>query len=94
MAAENIAGSEKRLARLMTIGARQLGMQNTTFTNASGWHDPNHVSIALDLAKLSIAIKRDFPQYYHFLRKLALNLETKLLKGTIGSLQLIQELKV
>ncbi|NRB10983.1 MAG: D-alanyl-D-alanine carboxypeptidase [Rickettsiaceae bacterium] len=62
--AENIAGSGKRFSRLMTIRARQLGMKNTTFTNPSGWHDPRQKTTAIDLAKLSIAIKRDFPQYY------------------------------
>lgn len=81
VAAENIAGSEKRFARLMTIRARQLGMQNTTFTNASGWHDPNQVSTAVDLAKLSIAIKRDFPQYYHFFKKTSFKFRKKTIKG-------------
>ena len=81
VAAENIAGSEKRFARLMTIRARQLGMQNTTFTNASGWHDPNQVSTAVDLAKLSIAIKRDFPQYYHFFKKTSFKFRNKTIKG-------------
>ena len=65
--AENIAdGSESKFARLMTLKARQLGMKNTNFTNASGWHDPKQVTTAVDLAKLTIAIKRDFPQYYAF----------------------------
>ncbi len=79
--AENIAGSEKRFARLMTVRARQLGMKNTTFTNASGWHDPKQVSTAVDLAKLSIAIKRDFPQYYHFFKKSSFKFKGKTIKG-------------
>ncbi|MCP5369513.1 MAG: D-alanyl-D-alanine carboxypeptidase [Rickettsiaceae bacterium] len=62
--AENMAGSEKKFARLMTIKARQLGMKDTNFTNASGWHDPKQYTTAVDLAKLTMAIKRDFPQYY------------------------------
>lgn len=69
VAAENIAGSENKFARLMTLRAKQLGMNDTNFENASGWHDPKHVSTAVDLAKLSIAIKRDFPQYYHYFNK-------------------------
>jgi D-alanyl-D-alanine carboxypeptidase (penicillin-binding protein 5/6) len=79
--AENIAGSEKRFARLMTIRARQLGMKNTTFTNASGWHDPKQVTTAVDLAKLSIAIKRDFPQYYHFFNKTSFKYKGKTING-------------
>ena len=77
VAAENIAGSEKRFARLMTIRARQLGMANTNFTNASGWHDSKQVTTAVDLAKLSIAIKRDFPQYYHFFNKTSFKFQGK-----------------
>jgi serine-type D-Ala-D-Ala carboxypeptidase (penicillin-binding protein 5/6) len=79
--AENIAGSEKRFARLMTVRARQLGMKNTTFTNASGWHDANQVSTAVDLAKLSIAIKRDFPQYYHFFKMTSFKFKGKTISG-------------
>jgi D-alanyl-D-alanine carboxypeptidase (penicillin-binding protein 5/6) len=79
--AENIAGSEKKFARLMTVRARQLGMKNTTFTNASGWHDARQVSTAVDLAKLSIAIKRDFPQYYHFFKKTSFKYKGKTIRG-------------
>ena len=81
VAAENIAGSEKKFARLMTIRARQLGMKNTRFTNASGWHDPKQVTTAVDLAKLSIAIKRDFPQYYHLFNKTSFSFKGRTING-------------
>ena len=81
VAAENIAGSEKRFAQLMTVKARQLGMKNTTFANASGLHDPKQVSTAVDLAKLSIAIKRDFPQYYPLFKKTNFTFRNKLIQG-------------
>ncbi len=81
VAAENIAGSEQKFARLMTIRARQLGMQDTNFTNASGWHDPKNVSTAVDLAKLSMAIKRDFPQYYPFFNKTSFVYKGKTIRG-------------
>ena len=81
VAAENMAGSEQKFARLMTIRARQLGMKNTNFTNASGWHDPKQVTTAVDLAKLSIAIKRDFPQYYHFFNKTSFRFKGKTING-------------
>ncbi|WP_375330350.1 D-alanyl-D-alanine carboxypeptidase family protein [Candidatus Tisiphia endosymbiont of Nemotelus uliginosus] len=64
--AENIKGSEEKFARLMTIRAHQLGMRDTYFKNASGWHHPCQKTTARDLAKLSIAIKRDFPKYYSY----------------------------
>lgn len=81
VAAESIAGSEKQFAKLMTSKAHHLGMHNTTFTNASGLHDPRQVSTAIDLAKLSIAIKRDFPQYYHLFKRTSFKFRKKIIKG-------------
>jgi D-alanyl-D-alanine carboxypeptidase (penicillin-binding protein 5/6) len=81
VAAENLAGSEQKFARLMTIRARQLGMHDTNFTNASGWHDPKNVSTAVDLAKLSMAIKRDFPQYYPFFKETSFVYKGKTIYG-------------
>jgi len=63
--AENIGGDEDRFARLMTERARQLGMKNTTFKNASGLHDPAQVTTAKDMALLGIALKRHYPEYYN-----------------------------
>ncbi len=62
--AEKMAGSEAAFARRMTAKARQLGMRNTTFRNASGLPDPMHVSTALDLAILGHALLRDHPRRY------------------------------
>lgn len=79
--AENIAGSESKFAQVMTQKARQLGMKNTNFVNASGWHDPRQVTTAVDLAKLSIAIKRDFPEYYHLFRQTSFSFKGKTING-------------
>ena len=62
--AEKIAGSESRFAALMTLRASELGMRNTHFANASGLPDSRQISSARDLAVLSRAIMRDYPQYY------------------------------
>ena len=62
--AEGISGSEENFAKLMNIQARKLGMNKTTFYNASGWHNKKQKSTAYDLAKLTIALKNDFPQYF------------------------------
>ncbi len=78
---ENIAGSEAKFANLMTLKARKLGMSNTTFTNASGWHDPKQMTTAVDLAKLTMAIRRDFPQYYHFFAQTSFNFKGKTING-------------
>ena len=62
--AEAIAGSEENFVKLMNIQAKKLGMVKTTYCNASGWHHKNQKSTAYDLAKLSIALKRNFPEFF------------------------------
>jgi D-alanyl-D-alanine carboxypeptidase (penicillin-binding protein 5/6) len=64
--AEGLAGSEDAFAREMTAKARELGMSNTTFKNASGWPDPEHLTTARDLAILAEATIRDFPEAYRY----------------------------
>ena len=64
--AETIGGSEDNFARLMTKRARQLGMKNTVFRNASGLHDPRQLTTAKDMALLGIALKKHFPQYFQY----------------------------
>lgn len=68
--AEGLAGSERAFADLMTAKARALGMSQTTFRNASGWPDPEHVTSARDLATLAMATIREFPDYYLYYSEL------------------------
>ena len=63
---ERIGGSEAQFAAMMTLKAQQLGMANTRYVNANGLPDNRQVSTARDLAILTRAILRDFPQYYSF----------------------------
>lgn len=79
--AENLAGSEAKFSKLMNIRAKQLGMRDSHFTNASGWHHPNQVTTAVDLAKLSIAIKRDFPKYYCYFAQTSFNFKGQEING-------------
>jgi D-alanyl-D-alanine carboxypeptidase (penicillin-binding protein 5/6) len=62
--AENIAGSEEAFAELMTKKAREWGLKNSTFANASGLPHPDHVMSARDLALLARKMIRDYPEYY------------------------------
>jgi D-alanyl-D-alanine carboxypeptidase len=62
--AEKLGGTESRFAALMTLRARELGMSNTHFVNASGLPDSRQISTARDIAILSRAVMRDYPQYY------------------------------
>jgi D-alanyl-D-alanine carboxypeptidase (penicillin-binding protein 5/6) len=64
--AEHTAGTEATFADLMNEYARQLGMQNTNFRNATGLPGEDHYSSARDIAILASAIIREFPQFYQF----------------------------
>ena len=64
--AERIGGSEGKFAALMTLRAQELGMNNTQYVNASGLPDSRQISTAHDIAILSRALMRDFPQYYPY----------------------------
>jgi D-alanyl-D-alanine carboxypeptidase (penicillin-binding protein 5/6) len=62
--AEHLAGTEGAFAGLMNHYAAQLGMTNSHFMNATGLPHEDHYVTALDVAKLSVALIRDFPEYY------------------------------
>ncbi|UNE54740.1 D-alanyl-D-alanine carboxypeptidase [Bartonella machadoae] len=62
--AEYLGGTEKKFARMMTAKARQLGMTQTHFANASGLPDSHNYSTARDMATLSLALRKNFPQQY------------------------------
>ena len=59
--AEGISGTEDGFADEMNYVARQLGMENTTFRNSTGWPDPDQFTTARDLNILATAMIRDFP---------------------------------
>lgn len=62
--AEGMAGSETAFAEQMTARAREMGLENTTFRNATGWPHPEHRMSTLDLALLAKRQIENFPQYY------------------------------
>jgi D-alanyl-D-alanine carboxypeptidase len=66
MVGERLSGSEPRFAAAMTARARELGMTNTRFANASGLPDNRHRTTARDMALLGQALWRDFPTHYHY----------------------------
>lgn len=61
---ETISGSEDKFVALMNKRASTLGMRNTKFSNPTGWFHPDQKTTPIDLAKLTMAIRRDFPEYY------------------------------
>ncbi len=61
--AETVSGSEAAFVDRMNATARRLGMLNTNFVNPHGLPNPHQVSTARDLAILTSAVIRDFPQH-------------------------------
>ena len=59
--AEGISGTEDGFAEEMNYVARQLGMENSTFRNSTGWPDPEQFTTARDLNILATAMIQDFP---------------------------------
>ncbi|WP_308914841.1 D-alanyl-D-alanine carboxypeptidase family protein [Jannaschia sp. LMIT008] len=57
-------GTEDGFAELMTRRARELGMENSVFRNASGWPEAGHVMSMEDLAILAERLITAFPEYY------------------------------
>jgi D-alanyl-D-alanine carboxypeptidase len=66
--AEAIGGSEEHFAVLMNREARLLGLDHTTFCNASGLPNMRQKTTARDISTLALAILRNDPQYYHFFK--------------------------
>ena len=62
--AEGISGSEEAFAEQATRRMRELGLQNTTLRNATGWPDPEHRMSVHDLARIARLTIRNFPDYY------------------------------
>ncbi len=64
--AEHVGGSQARFAAMATLKAEELGMTQTRYVNPNGLPDSRQVTSARDLAILSRAVMRDFPQYYSY----------------------------
>ena len=64
--AEAISGTERSFAKRMTRKARALGMHKTVFKNASGLPHSQQKTTARDMARLAVAMRRDFPRLYRY----------------------------
>ncbi len=70
---EHLGGTEREFARKMTRKAKSLGMSRTVFRNASGLPHSSQYSTARDMARLGMAVRRDFPHYFHFFSRTNFN---------------------
>jgi D-alanyl-D-alanine carboxypeptidase len=59
-------GSEANFAQMMNAKAQQLGMDHTTYHNASGLPDPEQRTTARDIARLALALIQRFPREYRY----------------------------
>jgi serine-type D-Ala-D-Ala carboxypeptidase (penicillin-binding protein 5/6) len=62
--AEGLSGSEANFAKAMTEEARRIGLSKSTFTNATGLHDENHLMTVRELALLARYIITEYPDQY------------------------------
>lgn len=62
--AENIAGSEENFAEEMTLRAREIGLEKSTFKNATGWPHKEHLMTCKELAMLAKKLISEFPEFY------------------------------
>lgn len=65
--AENLkGGKEGTFANIMTRVAKEIGLEHTNFENSSGLPNEDHLSTARDIALLSMAVYKHFPQYWKY----------------------------
>jgi D-alanyl-D-alanine carboxypeptidase (penicillin-binding protein 5/6) len=64
--AEGISGSEEEFAREMTKYAREIGLDKSTFANATGLPAEGHLMTARELAMLAQFLITEYPDYYQY----------------------------
>jgi D-alanyl-D-alanine carboxypeptidase (penicillin-binding protein 5/6) len=62
--AEHVGGSEEVFVSMMNQEAKQLGLTGTHYVDSTGMPNPDHYTTAHDLATLTRAMIRDFPDHY------------------------------
>ena len=67
--AEGIAGTEDEFAILMTEKAKEIGMENTNFSNSSGINSPNNLSTVRDIMIMSKYLIKNYPDYYEYFKE-------------------------
>jgi len=67
--AEGIAGTEEEFAILMTEKAREIGMENTNFSNSSGINSPDNLSTVRDIMIMSKYLIKNYPDYYEYFKE-------------------------
>ena len=80
--AEHLGGSESHFGHLMTQQAHHMGMSSSSFVNASGLPDEHQISSARDLAILSSALIKHYPEYYRIFSSTEFHYKGQVLPNT------------
>jgi len=64
--AEGLAGNEAEFGAMLTKRAREIGLEKSTFTNATGYSDPNLRVTPRELAQLARHIMQTYPDFYPY----------------------------
>ena len=64
--AEGFSGTEDNFADELNLLAKEIGLENSNFTNSTGWPDPEHLTTTRDLLKIAIRTINDFPELYKY----------------------------
>ena len=67
--AEGIAGTEEEFSIMMTEKAKEIGMENSNFTNSSGINDPDNLSTVRDIMIMSNYLIKNYPEYYKYFKE-------------------------
>ena len=67
--AEGIAGTEEEFAMMMTEKAKEIGMENTNFSNSSGINAPDNLSTVRDILIMSNYLIKNYPNYYEYYKE-------------------------
>ncbi|TNC12310.1 D-alanyl-D-alanine carboxypeptidase [Methylobacterium terricola] len=63
-AAEGVAGTEDNFSQIMNRHAKEIGLERSTFRNATGYSAPDQKVTARDMAKLAIHLIEAYPEQY------------------------------
>ena len=86
--AEAIAGSEENFAEIMNEKSKEIGLENTNWSNSSGINDPQNYSTVRDIAIMSKYLISNYPVYYEYFK------ETEFTWDRTGGDQHVLELEV
>ena len=67
--ADAIAGSEENFAEIMNEKGKEIGLENTNFSNSSGINDPQNYSTVRDIATMSKYLIKNYPKYYEYFKE-------------------------